>query len=177
AEALQLMETVDTLVVDKTGTLTEGKPRLAGVTPVEGVTEAELLRAVASLERGSEHPLAAAILRGAEAKDIALAPVADFAAETGKGITGKVDGRPVAAGNLALLQALGIPAGDLPRQAEERRRAGETVLFAAIDGKAAGLVAVADPIKAQAAEALQALSAEGLHVVMLTGDSRTTAEA
>jgi Cu+-exporting ATPase len=177
AEALELMEKIDTLVVDKTGTLTEGKPRLVGVSPVGGIAEAELLRLVASLERGSEHPLAAAIVRGAEERGIALASVADFKSETGKGVTGTIEGKRVAAGNLALLQALGIDAGDLPAQAEARRQEGQTVLFAAIDGKAAGLVAVADPIKQSAPEALRALNAEGVRVVMLTGDSRTTAEA
>jgi Cu+-exporting ATPase len=177
AEALELMEKIDTLVVDKTGTLTEGKPRLVGVGLIGGIAEAELLRAVASLERGSEHPLAAAIVRGAEAQGLALAAVADFKSETGRGVTGTIEGKRVAAGNLALLHALGIAAGDLPQQAEARRREGQTVLFAAIDGKAAGLVAVADPIKESAPAALRALRAEGLRVVMLTGDSRTTAEA
>jgi P-type Cu+ transporter len=177
AEALELMEKIDTLVVDKTGTLTEGKPRLAGVSAVGGIGEAELLRLVASLERASEHPLAAAIVRGAEERGIALAPLADFKSETGKGVTGTIEGKRVAAGNLALLEALGIAPGDLPQQAEARRREGQTVLFVAIDGKAAGLIAVADPIKEAAPEALSALRDEGMRILMLTGDSRTTAEA
>ena len=177
AEALELMEKVDTLVVDKTGTLTEGRPRLIGVTAIGGVAEDELLRLVASLERGSEHPLAAAITKGAESRGLTLAAVSDFRSETGKGVIGTVDNRRVAIGNLALFGALAIDPGALPDDAEARRRDGETVMLAAIDGKAAGLVAVADPVKESAAAAIAALSADGIRVIMLTGDSRATAEA
>jgi Cu+-exporting ATPase len=171
------MEKVDTLVVDKTGTLTEGKPRLVGVASVGGLAEDELLRLVASLERGSEHPLAAAITKGAEAKGLKLAAVADFRSETGKGVIGTVDGRQVAVGNLALFRMLAIDPGAWPADAEARRKDGQTVMLAAIDGKAAGLVAVADPIKESAVEAIRALRADGIRVMMLTGDSRATAEA
>jgi P-type Cu+ transporter len=176
AEALELMEKVDTLVVDKTGTLTEGKPRLVGVKSLGG-GEDELLRLVASLERGSEHPLAAAIIKGAEAKRLALGAVSDFRSETGKGVIGTVDGKQVAVGNVALFHTLGVDPGALPVEAEARRKDGETVMLAAIDGKAAGLVAVADPIKASALDAIRVLRADGIRVMMLTGDSRSTAEA
>jgi Cu+-exporting ATPase len=176
AEALELMERVDTLVIDKTGTLTEGKPGLVGVMPVAGFDETLLLGLVASLERASEHPLAAAIVAGAEARGIALAPAAEFRSETGKGIVGTVDGRLVAIGNRALFAGLGIDPGELPARAEERRREGEGVMLAAVDGKPAGLVAVADPVKQNARAALEALAREQVRVVMLTGDSRTTAE-
>jgi P-type Cu+ transporter len=177
AEALELMEKVDTLVVDKTGTLTEGKPRLVGVTSLGGLAEDALLRLVASLERGSEHPLAAAITKAAEAKGLKLGAVADFRSETGKGVIGTVDGKQVAVGNVALLRALGVDPGALPADAEARRKDGQTVMLVAVDGKAAGLVAVADPIKANAAGAIKALRAEGIRVIMLTGDSNTTAQA
>lgn len=177
AEALELMEKIDTLVVDKTGTLTEGKPRLMGVAAVGGFEESEVLRLVASLERGSEHPLAAAIVSGAEAKGLQLAAATDFRAETGKGVIGNVAGHKVAAGNLALMQALGVEPGDMPVRAEALRKEGQTVMLVAVDGKAAGLVAVADPIKETTVGALAALKADGIRVVMLTGDSRTTAEA
>jgi Cu+-exporting ATPase len=177
AEALQLMERVDTLVVDKTGTLTLGKPRLVVATAIGALDEGELLRLAASLERGSEHPLAASIVAGAEARGQKLAAAAEFAAHPGKGVTGTVAGRRVAVGNQALFAELGIDPGDLPRRAEERRRAGEIVILVAADGRAAGLVAVADPIKEGAAEALAALARDGIRTVMLTGDSRTTAEA
>jgi P-type Cu+ transporter len=177
AEALELMEKVDTLVVDKTGTLTEGKPRLVDVAAVGGVPANELLRLVASLERGSEHPLAAAITRGAEERKLPLADTVDFQSQTGKGVTGTIDGKRVAVGNLALFTALGIEPGGLPREAEARRNEGQTVMLVAVDGRAAGLVAVADPIKESTIGAINALKAEGIRVVMLTGDSRTTAMA
>jgi P-type Cu+ transporter len=177
AEALELMEKIDTLVVDKTGTLTEGKPRLVDVTAVGGVGENELLRLVASLERGSEHPLAAAITKGAEGRGLMLSPATDFRSEIGKGVTGRVDDKRIAVGNLALLRALGVEPGDLPARADALRQEGRTVMLAAVDGAAAGLVAVADPVKESAAAAVAELRAEGLRVVMLTGDSRTTAEA
>jgi P-type Cu+ transporter len=177
AEALELMEKVDTLVVDKTGTLTEGKPRLVGVAPRGGITEDDLLRLAASLERGSEHPLAAAIVAGAEARGLTLGAVTEFKSETGKGVTGAVDGRRVAVGSAALFAALGIDPEDLPDHADRLRRDGQGVMLVAVDGRAAGLVAVADPIKESATHALKALREEGIRVVMLTGDSRTTAQA
>jgi Cu+-exporting ATPase len=177
AEALELMEKIDTLVVDKTGTLTEGKPRLVGVTAIGGADENELLRLVASLERGSEHPLAAAIVKGAEERGLKISSATDFATDPGKGVTGLVDGRRVAVGNTALFGSLGIDSGDLPARADALRQEGQGVMLVAIDGKAAGLIAVADPIKESAITALAALHAEQIHVVMLTGDSRTTAAA
>jgi len=177
AEALELMEKIDTLVCDKTGTLTEGKPRLMSVTAIGDIGEDELLRLVASLERGSEHPLAAAIVKGAEARGIALAPVSDFSSLTGKGVVGTIGGRKVAAGSVALLRALSIAPRDLPLRAEVQRKEGQTVMVAAVDGAAAGLVAVADPIKETTSEAIEALRRDGVRVVMLSGDSRTTAEA
>jgi Cu+-exporting ATPase len=177
AEALELMEKVDTLVIDKTGTLTEGKPRLVGVTAVGPFGEDELLRQAASLERGSEHPLAAAIVRGAEERGLTLGAAEDFTSETGKGVVGVVDGRRVAVGNLALFAFLGIEPAGLAAGAEELRKDGQSVMLAAVDGIAAGLLAVADPIKESAAGALTALRGDGIHTVMLTGDSRTTAEA
>jgi P-type Cu+ transporter len=177
AEALELMEKVDTLVVDKTGTLTEGKPRLVKVVARGPVDENELLRLAASLERGSEHPLAAAIVRGAEQRGLRLGVPAEFRSETGKGVVGLVDGRRVAIGNPALFASLGIDPGDLAARAEALRADGEGVMLVAVDGSAAGLVAAADPIKDNAIGALSALRAERLRVVMLTGDSRTTAQA
>ena len=177
AEALEIMEKVDTLVVDKTGTLTEGKPRLTRVAPAAGVDEGELLRLAASLERGSEHPLAAAIVAGAQERDLVLEEAKDFESVTGKGVTGRVGGRDVALGNLKLLEQLGIDAGGLEARAEDLRRDGETVMFVALDGQAAGLIGVADPIKASTPEAIRALQADGVKIVMLTGDNRTTAEA
>jgi len=177
AEALETMEKVDTLVVDKTGTLTEGKPRLVGVTPVAGNDESEVLRLVASLERASEHPLAAAIVEGAQQRGLALAAAADFKSLTGQGVVGTVEGRQVAVGNTALFVSLGIDADGLRERADALRRKGNGVMMIAVDGSAAGLVAVTDPIKESARAALAALRAEGIRVVMLTGDSHTTAEA
>ncbi|MCK4794591.1 MAG: copper-translocating P-type ATPase, partial [Desulfobacteraceae bacterium] len=177
AEALEIMEKVDTLVVDKTGTLTEGKPRLVAVQAASGFDDAEVLRMASSLERASEHPLAEAIMRGAEQKGLTLVQTDNFESVTGKGVTGKVDGRMVALGNIKLLEGLDIDPGALPRQAEAGRAEGQTVMFIAIDGKAAGLVGVADPIKDSTPEAIRNLHAEGVKVVMLTGDSRTTAQA
>jgi P-type Cu+ transporter len=177
AEALELMEKVDTLVVDKTGTLTEGKPRLVGVTAIAELGEDEVLRVAASLERGSEHPLAAAIVKGAEERGLKLSEPVDFAAETGQGVVGRVDARGVAVGNLALFASLGIDSVGLPERAEAARAEGQGVIMVAVDGVAAGFVAVADPIKENAKHALAALHAESIRVVMLTGDSRTTAEA
>ncbi len=177
AEALEIMEKVDTLVVDKTGTLTEGKPKLVVVQAEPGFTEDEILRIAASLERASEHPLAEAIVRGAEEKGIEPAKADDFQSVTGKGVTGEVDGHTVATGNVKLLESLGIDAGDLSQQADKQRVEGRTIMFIAIDGKAAGLIGVADPIKDSTAEAIRDLHAEGIKIVMLTGDSNTTAKA
>ncbi|MGA8379822.1 MAG: heavy metal translocating P-type ATPase [Stellaceae bacterium] len=177
AQALESMEKADTLVVDKTGTLTLGKPRLVEIAAADGVDENELLHLAASLERGSEHPLAAAIVTGAEERGLTLGAAADFASQTGKGVTGSVNGRRVAIGNPALLADLGLDPGDLATRADQLRQEGQTVMLVAVDGAAAGLLAVADPVKGNAAEALAALRAEGLRLVMLTGDSRTTAEA
>ncbi|NOT58459.1 MAG: copper-translocating P-type ATPase [Deltaproteobacteria bacterium] len=177
AEALEALEKVDTLVVDKTGTLTEGKPRLTSVVPLPGQGEGELLRLAASLERGSEHPLAAAIVAEAQARGVQLADVRDFQSRTGKGVVGTVSGRGVALGNRKLFEELAVDLQGLPEQAEVLRRDGHTVMFVALNGHAAGLLGVADPIKVSTAEALQQLREEGVHVVMVTGDSRTTAEA
>ena len=177
AEALEIMERVDTLVVDKTGTLTEGKPKLVSVVAVDGFLEHDALRLAASLERASEHPLAEAIVRGAVERDIILLKADDFQSVTGKGVTGRVDGHAVALGNIKLLESLEIDVVDLPQQADTLRADGQTVMLLAIDGKAAGLVGVADPIKETTPEAISALHKEGIKVVMLTGDSRTTAEA
>jgi Cu+-exporting ATPase len=177
AEAIEVMRSVDTLVVDKTGTLTEGKPKLVTLEPSEGIDPKALLQWAASLERGSEHPLAAAIVRGAEEKGIELALADSFASLTGKGVKGKVDGRDVALGNAALLAELGIDPGPFASRAEGLRTDGQTVMFVVVDGKVAGLVGVADPIKPTTAEAIRALHAEGIRIVMVTGDSRTTATA
>jgi P-type Cu+ transporter len=177
AQALQLLAEVDTLVIDKTGTLTEGQPRLAAVVAAAGFAEGDILRLSASLERSSEHPLAAALVKGAAARGVALVEPRSFAAESGRGVTGVVDGRQVAVGNRALLDAHGVAADDLATRAETMRREGKTVMLVAIDGHPAGLVAVADPVKPTAKEALAALRAEGLAIVMLTGDSRSTAAA
>jgi Cu+-exporting ATPase len=177
AEALELMEKVDTLVVDKTGTLTEGKPRLTAVMPLGGMAENELLRLVASLERASEHPLATAIVKGAEDRGLSLASAADFASETGRGVVGTVDGKRLAVGNTTLFESLGIDPDGLPERTDALRRDGQGVMMIAVDGIAAGLIVVADPIKDSAAAALAALREEGIRVVMLTGDSHMTAEA
>ena len=177
AEALEVLRKVDTLVVDKTGTLTEGKPQLVSLVATGDFTEHDILRLGASLERASEHPLAEAIVRGAEKKDVALIQTDNFESITGKGVTGTVDGRKVALGNLKLLESLSIDPGELPQLAENGRSEGQTVMLVAIDGKAAGLIGVADPIKESTPEAIADLHKEGLTVVMLTGDSRTTAQA
>ncbi|MEW6313874.1 MAG: heavy metal translocating P-type ATPase [Pseudomonadota bacterium] len=177
AEALETMEKVDTLVVDKTGTLTEGHPKLVSVVALAGFDEDEVLRLAASLERASEHPLAAAIVGGAQEKGLTLATVDGFQSHTGRGVAGKVEGRAVALGNLKLFEALGLDAGELPTRAEALRGDGQTVMLLAIDGKAAGLIGVADPVKASTPEAIRALHEEGIRVIMLTGDNRTTAEA
>ncbi len=177
AEALETMEKVDTLVVDKTGTLTEGKPRLMSVIPVAGHDESDVLRLGASLERASEHPLAAAIVSGAQERNVALASVSDFRSFTGKGVSGSVDGHSVALGNLRLFEELGISPGDLPARADTLRSEGQTVMLLAVDAMAAGLIGVADPIKASTPEAISALHEQNIQVIMLTGDNRITAEA
>ena len=177
AEAIEVLRNVDTLVVDKTGTLTEGKPRLVAIVPASGIDEAALLRAAASLERGSEHPLAAAIVRGADERGTTLVEAGNFQSVTGKGVTGTVEGRAIALGNRALMSDFDVDLGTLGDKAEELRAEGQTVMFVAIDGKFAGLVGVADPIKESTPEAIQALHEEGIRIVMLTGDSKTTAQA
>ncbi|AMN44342.1 heavy metal translocating P-type ATPase [Rhodoplanes sp. Z2-YC6860] len=177
AEALERMEKVDTLVVDKTGTLTEGRPKVAALATVEGVDEIQMLRFAASVERSSEHPLARAIVEAASERKIELAPVRGFDSPTGKGAIGMVERRRVALGNANFLSELGITTDALQAWAEQQRRDGATAIFAAIDGKLAGAIAIADPVKASTPEALAALKASGIHIVMLTGDNRTTAEA
>ena len=177
AEALEIMEKVDTLVVDKTGTLTEGKPKLTSVIPLAGFDEGEVLRLGASLERASEHSLAAAIVNGAQEKGLALVPVSEFRSFTGKGVAGMVEKRMVALGNLKLFEELHMAAGELSARAEALRGDGQTVMLLAIDGRAAGLIGVADPIKDSTTDAIRALHEEGVQVIMLTGDNRTTAEA
>lgn len=177
AEAIELMQKVNTLVVDKTGTLTEGKPKLVSIETAGGFEEAEVLRLAASLERGSEHPLANAIVTGAEARGLRLAAVEAFQAIPGKGVHGTIDGRAVALGNLPLLNELRIDAGELLQKAEELRANGQTTVFVTIDEQVAGIIAVADPIKATTAEAIRQLHEEGVQIVMVTGDSHTSAQA
>ena len=177
AEAIEVLREIDTLVVDKTGTLTEGKPKLVTVASAAGFDERELLQLAASLERGSEHPLAAAIVAGAEERGVALLKAESFESLTGKGVKGSVNGRAVALGNRALLEELGAGADALSTRAEEQRREGQTVMFVVVDGKAAGILGVADPIKDTTPEAIRQLHDQRIRVVMLTGDSRTTAEA
>jgi Cu+-exporting ATPase len=177
AEALEVFEKVDTLVFDKTGTLTEGKPTLVSVIPATGFKEDELLRAAGSLERASEHPLAEAIVRGAEERGIELEHGQDFDSITGKGVIGRVRGREVAIGNAPLLKEFGIDAQQFADEAEALRRDGQTVMFVAVDRRAAGLLGVADPIRETTPEAVKILRKEGLRLVMLTGDNRTTAQA
>jgi Cu+-exporting ATPase len=177
AEALEVMEKVDTLVVDKTGTLTVGRPQLVGVEAAQGFHEDELLRLAASLERASEHPLARAVVRGAEAQGIALTSVDDFESVTGQGVKGTVDGKPVALGNGKLLQSLALDPGDLASAADSVRAQGQTIMFVVVDHHVAGSIAVADPIKATSRDAIAALHEAGVQVVMLTGDNRTTAKA
>jgi Cu+-exporting ATPase len=177
AEALEMLETVDAVVVDKTGTLTAGKPRVASVIAVGNWTEAELLRLAASVERGSEHPLATAIVTAAREKNVALMPVTEFQSRSGKGISGRVDDHAVSLGNRKLFEELGIDPGELAAPSENLRRGGQTVMFVAVDGQPAGLLAVADPVKPTTLEAIRLLHADGIRIVMLTGDSRVTAEA
>jgi Cu+-exporting ATPase len=177
AKAIEVMRKIDTVVVDKTGTLTEGKPKLVSIVTTGGVDKSEMLRLAASLERASEHPLAAAIVQGAEEAGLTLATVDSFASITGKGVRGMIGGHSTAIGNLALLDELKIDAGSLHEEAEHLRADAQTVMFVIIDGRASGLIAVADPIKSSTPDAIRTLHAEGVRVVMVTGDNRVTAEA
>ncbi|WP_199762831.1 heavy metal translocating P-type ATPase [Bradyrhizobium guangdongense] len=177
AEALERMEKIDTLVVDKTGTLTEGKPKMVAIVPAAGFAEDDILRLAASVERASEHPLAHAIMRAAKEKQLALGQVEQFDSPTGKGATGKVDGKTIVLGNARYLSSIGIDTRSLDTEAERLRGDGATVINMAVDGRLTGLFAIADPVKASTPEALKALAAEGIKVIMLTGDNRTTAQA
>jgi Cu+-exporting ATPase len=177
AEALERLEKIDTLLADKTGTLTEGKPRVVAVVPAGGFDEATVLTLGASLERASEHPLAAAIVASARERGVELKDVTGFASVTGKGVTGTIGGRAVAVGNAGLFDDLGVASADLESRADALRRDGATAMFVAVDGRPAGIIAVADPIKATTPAALASLRADGIRIVMLTGDNRTTAEA
>jgi len=177
AEALERTEKVDTLVVDKTGTLTEGKPKVTAIIPAAGLSESEILPLAASLERSSEHPLAAAIVTAARDRNAAIQEPVDFVSVTGKGVTGKIDGTTVALGNAQLMADLGIAVDDLAHKADELRRDGATALFLAVDGKPGGVIAISDPIKSTTQAALDTLRSDGIRIVMLTGDNKTTAEA
>jgi Cu+-exporting ATPase len=177
AEALEMMEKVNTLIVDKTGTLTEGKPTVSTIVAAEGFDQAELLQALASLEQGSEHPLAAAILAAANQEKIALLPVTNFASITGKGVSGTIQGKNVVAGNAALMHDIGVSSQTIDQQADALRQQGQTVMLVASDGRLAGLVGVADPIRESTTQAIADLKREGIKVVMVTGDNRTTASA
>lgn len=177
AEALERMEKVDTLVIDKTGTLTEGKPKVVAIVPAAGFEEAEILRLAASVERASEHPLADAIVRAARERNLDLGKIEAFDSPTGKGAIGKVDGKTIVLGNANFLQSLGIDASALNERGERLRGDGATVINMAVDGNLAGLFAIADPVKASTPDALKALAAEGIKVIMLTGDNKTTANA
>jgi Cu+-exporting ATPase len=176
AEALELLEKVDTLVVDKTGTLTEGKPRVMSVFSTPEQNENELLRLAASLEQGSEHPLGAAVVGAANDRGLVLTSAGEFQSRTGRGVVGRIDGRQVLVGNTALLQESGISSSDLTQKAQGLRQDGQTVVFVAIDGQPSGLIGISDPIKPSALQALKDLTAEGLRLMMVTGDSRATAE-
>jgi Cu+-exporting ATPase len=177
AQALQQLESIDTLVIDKTGTLTEGKPTVVAVIAVAGVDENEVLRLAASVERGSEHPLARAVLAAATARRLTLGQPSDFASPSGKGATGMVDGKSVALGNAMLMRELNVVTEALDGAAERARQDGATAIYVAIEGRAAGVIAIADPIKPSAQAALRALRNDGLRIVMLTGDNVTTANA
>jgi Cu+-exporting ATPase len=177
AEALERMEKIDTLVIDKTGTLTEGKPKVVAIVPTSGFAENEILQLAASVERASEHPLADAIIRLAKERHLDLKPVEAFDAPTGKGVTGKVDGKSIVLGNSSYLGSIGIETASVAAEAERRRNEGATVINIAVDGTIAGLVAIADPVKPSTPAALEALRADGIKVIMLTGDNRTTADA
>jgi Cu+-exporting ATPase len=176
-EAIETLRKVNTLVVDKTGTLTEGRPKLTKVVPAAGFNETELLKLAATLEKGSEHPLAAAIVEGSETRDVDLSTTTDFESVTGKGVIGRVENRKVLLGNHKLLDDFSVDPGDLAGQAENMRKEGETVMFVAVDNSIAGLVAVADPIKETTPEAIRQLHKENIRIIMLTGDNKGTAEA
>jgi len=177
AEVIELMRKIDTLVVDKTGTLTVGKPRLVKIVSFHGFDEERILYFSASLERGSEHPLAEAIVKAAEERGVKLNDVKNFKSITGKGVTGRIDGHEVTLGNKKLLDDMGIDPAEVLTKADEMRAEGQTVMFVAVDGKVIGLLGVADPIKESTPEAIDALHKEGIRIVMLTGDNRITAEA
>jgi Cu+-exporting ATPase len=177
AEALEILEKVNTLVVDKTGTLTEGKPRLVSLVALEGFADTDVLRLAANLERGSEHPLAAAIVAGAEERGLSLMTAEDFKSITGQGVAGRIEGHSVALGNKHIMRALGVAIDEILATADTQRKDGQTVMFVAIDGRLAGLIGVADPIKATTPEALRMLKDDGIKIVLLTGDNRITAEA
>jgi Cu+-exporting ATPase len=177
ADSLERLEKVNTLVVDKTGTLTEGKPKVTAVVPINGLTESDVLRLGASLEQSSEHPLAAAVVAAAKEKGIPVEEADDFRSVTGKGVTGKIAGQSVALGNAKLMADQGIELGDLVGTADELRRQGATAFFIGVEGKPGGIIAIADPIKATTRAALDSLRTDGIHIVMLTGDNHTTAEA
>ena len=177
AESLEVLERVDTLVIDKTGTLTEGKPRVVSVVPMPGHDEGAMLRLAAGVEVASEHPLAAAIAAAARDRGLSVATAESFKSHTGKGVEGQVEGRTVMVGNRSLIEELGISGEILGERAEALRREGQTVVFILVDGRPAGLIGIADPIKESAAAAIADLRKEGLRVIMLTGDNRTTAEA
>src|SRR6185503_10336304 len=177
AEALERMEKIDTLVIDKTGTLTEGKPKVVAVKPAPGFDETQVLRLAASVERGSEHPLAAAIVAAAAERKLELLPVRDFDSPVGKGVTGIIEDKRLVLGNARFLAELNIDTSALSAEAERLRGDGATAIFLAVTGKLAGVIAIADPVKATTPDALRALAAEGIRVVMLTGDNRTTAQA
>ncbi len=177
AEALERIEKIDTLVVDKTGTLTEGRPAVTAIVAAEGFSEEAILRLAAAVEKASEHPLARAIVAAAEARKLAIPAVADFDSPTGKGALGTSEGERIVLGNAAFLEEHGVDAGALARQADELRQDGATAIYIGIDGRAGGIFAIADPIKPTTQEALKALHSEGVRIVMLTGDNRVTAEA
>ncbi|HSJ42851.1 MAG TPA: heavy metal translocating P-type ATPase, partial [Xanthobacteraceae bacterium] len=177
AEALERMEKIDTLVIDKTGTLTEGRPKVVAVRPASGLDEAQVLKLAASVERGSEHPLAAAILAAAAERKLQLLPASDFDSPAGRGVTGTVEGKKIVLGNARFLAELNIDTSSLGREAEYLRGDGATAIFLAVDGNTVGVIAVADPIKQTTPDALKALAADRIRVVMLTGDNRTTAQA
>ena len=177
AESLERLQRVDTLVVDKTGTLTEGKPRVTAIVPASGLTQDDVLRLAASLERSSEHPLAAAVLAAAQAKGIVAEPATGFASTTGRGVTGTVGGRPVALGNAGLMAEQGVELGGLLAEADALRGSGATAVFLAVDGRPGGVIAIADPIKPTTRAALDRLRADGIRIMMLTGDNVTTAQA
>jgi Cu+-exporting ATPase len=177
AEALEVLEKVDTLVIDKTGTLTQGHPSLTSIERLPMIEERELLRLAASLERASEHPLAEAVVRGAEERDVALAKVEDFRAFTGQGVCGRIEGHAVALGNAGLFERLGLAVGAWAQRADRLRVEGQSVMFVAVDEAVVGMIGVSDPIKPSAKAAIDALHREGVRILMLTGDSRVTAEA